>query len=75
MKAGTAASIIAYTYLFQYRSHLKGSLGLCAVSDEETGGKFGARFLLEQGKSEGVIAGSMLSPVVWGLSGLAKKGV
>lgn len=49
MKAGTAASIIAYTYLHQYRSHLKGSLGLCAVSDEETGGKFGAKFLLEQG--------------------------
>jgi succinyl-diaminopimelate desuccinylase len=50
MKAGTAASIIAYSYLHQYRSHLKGSLGLCAVSDEETGGKFGAKFLLEQGE-------------------------
>lgn len=50
MKAGTAASIIAYTYLHQYRSHLKGSLGLCAVSDEETSGKFGAKYLLEQGE-------------------------
>jgi succinyl-diaminopimelate desuccinylase len=50
MKAGTAASIVAYTYLHKYRSHLSGSLGLCAVSDEETGGKFGAKFLLEQGE-------------------------
>lgn len=50
MKAGTAASIIAYTYLHKYRSNLKGSLGLCAVSDEETGGKFGAKYLLEQGE-------------------------
>lgn len=48
MKAGTAASIIAYTYLYKFRSHLRGSVGLCAVSDEETGGKFGARHLLEQ---------------------------
>lgn len=50
MKAGTAASVIAYTYLFQHRFHLKGSLGLCAVSDEETGGKFGAKYLLQQGE-------------------------
>ena len=47
MKAGTAASVIAYTYLFQHRSHLQGSVGLTAVSDEETGGKFGSRYLLE----------------------------
>jgi succinyl-diaminopimelate desuccinylase len=50
MKAGTAASVIVYTYLYQHRFHLKGSLGLCAVSDEETGGKFGSRFLLDQGE-------------------------
>ena len=47
MKAGTAASIIAYGFLHKYRSYLRGSLGLCAVSDEETGGKFGAKYLLE----------------------------
>jgi succinyl-diaminopimelate desuccinylase len=46
MKAGTAASLIAYTYLYRYREYLKGSLGLCAVSDEETGGKWGSKYLL-----------------------------
>jgi succinyl-diaminopimelate desuccinylase len=47
MKAGTAASIIAYSYLHRYRASLKGSIGLTAVSDEETGGKWGSRWLLE----------------------------
>lgn len=48
MKAGTAASVIAFAYLYRYREHLlgAGSVGLCAVSDEETGGKFGTRWLL-----------------------------
>ncbi|KAI3391316.1 hypothetical protein diail_7604 [Diaporthe ilicicola] len=46
MKAGTAASVIAFGYLHRYREHLKGSVGLCAVSDEETGGKFGTKWLL-----------------------------
>lgn len=50
MKAGTAASVIAYTYLHRYRVHLaKGaSVGLTAVSDEETGGRLGTRWLLQQ---------------------------
>jgi succinyl-diaminopimelate desuccinylase len=47
MKAGTAASIIAYSYLYKLRHHLNGSVGLTAVSDEETGGKWGSRWLLE----------------------------
>ncbi|KAL1852378.1 hypothetical protein Daus18300_012211 [Diaporthe australafricana] len=46
MKAGTAASVIAFGYLHRYRNLLKGSVGLCAVSDEETGGKFGTKWLL-----------------------------
>ena len=50
MKAGTAASIIAFSYLHRYRSKLRGSLALTAVSDEETGGKFGSRWLLENDK-------------------------
>ncbi|KAE9379768.1 putative peptidase [Stipitochalara longipes BDJ] len=52
MKAGTAASVIAYTYLYQYRHLLSGSLGLSAVSDEETGGKWGSKYLLEPEGSE-----------------------
>ena len=48
MKAGTAASVIAFTYLFERRNALRGSVGLTAVSDEETGGRWGSRWLLEQ---------------------------
>lgn len=48
MKAGTAASVIAYTYLHRFKRHLKGSVALTAVSDEETGGKWGSKWLLEQ---------------------------
>lgn len=51
MKAGTAASVIAFAYLYRYREHLRGSVGLCAVSDEETGGKFGTRWLLDHDAS------------------------
>jgi succinyl-diaminopimelate desuccinylase len=46
MKAGTAASIIAYTLLHAQKHLLRGSLALTAVSDEETGGKWGSRYLL-----------------------------
>lgn len=53
MKAGTAASVIAYTYLHRYREHLKGTIVLCAVSDEETGGKWGTKFLLEDERWRG----------------------
>ncbi|KAK3643054.1 hypothetical protein LTR56_010428 [Elasticomyces elasticus] len=37
MKAGTAASIIAYTYIHRFRSQLAGQCVLEIVSDEETG--------------------------------------
>ncbi|CAE6866723.1 Succinyl-diaminopimelate desuccinylase [Paraburkholderia aspalathi] len=47
MKAGTAASVIAFSYLHAYRAALAGSVGLTAVSDEETGGRWGSRWLLE----------------------------
>jgi acetylornithine deacetylase/succinyl-diaminopimelate desuccinylase-like protein len=69
MKAGTAASAIAFAYLNRHRRHLgrrrgaaaaaaaaavgnqparpKASVALTLVSDEETGGKFGSRYLLE----------------------------
>jgi len=47
MKAGTAASIIAFAYLNSHKEHLSGSVALTVVSDEETGGKWGSRYLLE----------------------------
>jgi acetylornithine deacetylase/succinyl-diaminopimelate desuccinylase-like protein len=47
MKAGTSASIFTYYYLHRVREHLKGKLTLTTVSDEETFGPWGARYLME----------------------------
>jgi len=47
MKAGTAASFLAYRYLHELRQHLPGKLTLTAVSDEETGGTWGTGYLME----------------------------
>ena len=47
MKAGTSASIFTYYYLYRIRERLKGKLTLTAVSDEETFGPWGARYLME----------------------------
>ncbi|KAI4943428.1 hypothetical protein J4E91_009337 [Alternaria rosae] len=47
MKAGTAASIIAFTLLKKRASHLVGSVALNVVSDEETGGQWGTKYLLD----------------------------
>ena len=48
MKAGTTASIIAFTILKHRAEHLTDSVALTVVSDEESGGKWGTRYLLEQ---------------------------
>lgn len=50
MKSGTASLLVAYTYLYQRRAFMTGSVALCLVSDEETGGKWGTKYLLEQDK-------------------------
>ncbi len=47
MKAGTTASIYTYMVLHELREKLKGSVTLTAVSDEETGGRLGAGWLIE----------------------------
>jgi succinyl-diaminopimelate desuccinylase len=47
MKAGTSASIFTYRYLARIRDKLKGKLTLTCVSDEETFGPWGARYLIE----------------------------
>jgi succinyl-diaminopimelate desuccinylase len=47
MKAGTSASIFTYRYLYRLRERLAGRLTLTAVSDEETFGPWGARYLME----------------------------
>lgn len=47
MKAGTTASLMAYRYLHPLRDHLAGRLTLTCVSDEETFGPYGSRWLVE----------------------------
>lgn len=50
MKAGTAASIVAFSYLHRYQAQLEGRCTLEVVSDEETGGRWGTRYLIEDDK-------------------------
>ncbi|WP_420394333.1 M20/M25/M40 family metallo-hydrolase [Acuticoccus sp.] len=47
MKCGTAASAIAYAMLSGRRDRLAGRLTLTCVSDEETGGRWGTHWLME----------------------------
>ena len=47
MKSGTTASIFTYLYLREIREDLYGRLTLSVVSDEETFGPWGARYLFE----------------------------
>lgn len=47
MKCGTAASVWTAIYLNRLRDRLGGRLTLTCVSDEETGGTFGAKWLLD----------------------------
>ncbi|WP_089718856.1 M20/M25/M40 family metallo-hydrolase [Candidatus Entotheonella palauensis] len=47
MKCGTTASIFTFAYLYRIRDQLNGKLTLTAVSDEETFGPWGARYLME----------------------------
>ena len=47
MKQGTASILFAYAYLHKMRDRLKGRLTLTAVSDEETFGPWGARYLMD----------------------------
>lgn len=47
MKSGTTASIFTYLYLRELRDDLCGRLTLSVVSDEETFGPWGARYLFE----------------------------
>jgi succinyl-diaminopimelate desuccinylase len=47
MKAGTTASIMTYRLLHRIKDRLKGRLTLTTVSDEETFGPWGARYLMD----------------------------
>lgn len=47
MKTGTTASIMTFMFLNRIKDRLRGRLTLTAVSDEETFGPWGARYLIE----------------------------
>jgi len=47
MKCGTTASIFTFLYLDEIKAELHGKLTLSAVSDEETFGPWGSRYLFE----------------------------
>jgi succinyl-diaminopimelate desuccinylase len=47
MKCGTSASIWTYIFLNRLRAKIKGKLTLTCVSDEETFGPWGARWLID----------------------------
>jgi len=47
MKCGTAASVWTYIYLHRLRERLAGRVTLTCVSDEETGGTWGAKWLVD----------------------------
>lgn len=47
MKCGTAASVWTYLLLHRMREELSGRLTLTCVSDEETGGTWGAKWLID----------------------------
>ncbi|MBL8671200.1 MAG: M20/M25/M40 family metallo-hydrolase [Alphaproteobacteria bacterium] len=52
MKCGTTASIFTYAYMHSIRDQLRGKLTLTCVSDEETFGPYGARYLFEKHRDE-----------------------
>jgi succinyl-diaminopimelate desuccinylase len=47
MKTGTLASILTYCYLYPYSEHLSGALTLTVVSDEQSGGRYGTKYLFD----------------------------
>lgn len=48
MKTGTLASILTYCLLYPHRETLNGALSLTVVSDEQSGGRYGTRYLFEE---------------------------
>lgn len=60
MKTGCVASLLTYVHLASLQDYLRGSLTLSLVSDEETFGPWGTRYLLEQ-RPEVMLGDAVLS--------------
>jgi succinyl-diaminopimelate desuccinylase len=52
MKCGTTALLFVYAYLHRLRAELPGRVTLTVVSDEETGGRWGSAWLVENCAAE-----------------------
>lgn len=53
MKGGLASLMAAFVTVSEFAKHLAGKLVLTIVPDEETGGEFGSKWLVERGKVAG----------------------
>ena len=65
MKAGTAASLIAFCLLSELRDEWKGRLTFAAVADEETMGSWGANYLVDHHpklRADAVLIGEPSTP-------------
>ncbi|MED5396194.1 MAG: ArgE/DapE family deacylase [Pseudomonadota bacterium] len=75
MKCGTSASVLAFIYLARLSRYWPGKLVLTAVSDEETGGEWGTRYLLDN-YTDDCLSDCVLNAEPSGLSSIrfAEKG-
>jgi len=62
MKSGIAAMMAAMIALKRFAAAFKGEIIFTAVGDEETGSRFGTRFLLNQGIMDGADAAIVTEP-------------
>lgn len=78
MKAGVAAAMVMASHLAEVDADISGSIQLDIVPDEETGGQYGTKYLVEKGISVGdaCIVGEGSSSKRWGvIVGVAEKGI
>lgn len=76
MKGGTTAALFAYRYLSRLRDQLPGKLTLMVVSDEETGGTLGSKYLIDT-LGDAVMGDCLLSGEPGGVGTIrfAEKGI
>ncbi|MEM3525775.1 MAG: ArgE/DapE family deacylase [Candidatus Jordarchaeaceae archaeon] len=78
MKAGIAAAMVMASHLSEADIDFSGSIQLDFVPDEETGGNYGTKYLVEKGISVGdaCIVGEGTSSRAWGIAArIAEKGI
>lgn len=74
MKAGLAGALFAHTLLHELDTPLGGGLRFLGVADEETGGRRGADWVLENGHLDGVTAGVIAEPAERAHPTIGQKG-